>query len=48
MTLQRANKILKDNGIRWASYFDLVGINTDNDKIKQAIERVKTFLTIGR
>ena len=48
MTLHRANEILKEKGIKWSNYFDLIGINTKDNKLIQAIERVKTFITIGK
>lgn len=47
MTLTKAYKILKDHNVTWKDYFDLMYIDTNDIKLKQAIDRIKTFLTIG-
>ena len=47
MILKNAHKILKDHSIIWMDYFDLLYINTGDIKLRQAIDRIKTFLTIG-
>ncbi len=48
MNLNRAFKILKKYNIKYNDYFDLIGIETYNHFVKEAIERIKTFITIGK
>lgn len=48
MSINKALKILKQNGIEYNDYFDLVGVETSDVFLKVAIERVKTFMTIGK
>lgn len=54
MSLVKAKKILENNGICWANYFDLVSVEFSRDNwigcedIKQAIDRIKYFITIGK
>jgi hypothetical protein len=48
MTLLKAHKILIEHDIYWTNYFDLVYINTSDIKVKEAINRVKTFITMGK
>ena len=47
MTLKNAFKTLDDHNITWKDYFDLVGIETRDLRLYQAIERVKTYITMG-
>lgn len=47
MTLKNAFKVLDEHSIIFRDFFDLVGIQTADFKLHQAIERVKTFITIG-
>lgn len=48
MTLIKAHRILKEHNIYWNTYFDLLYIDTKDIRLKQAIERIKTFITIGK
>ena len=49
MTLQKARKILKDNGIIWSTYFDLDYIlkNTNNAEVRKAIIRIRMYIFSG-
>ena len=47
MTLKNAFKVLEDHSIVFRDYFDLVAIETRDLRLHQAIERVKTYITMG-
>ena len=47
MTLKTAFKILDQHNIVFRDYFDLIGIETRDIRLYQAIERVKTYITTG-
>ncbi len=47
MKLKIALKTLRDNEIKYKDVFDLMHIETEDFRLKQAIERVKTFLELG-
>ena len=47
MSLKNAFKILKSHNITFRDYFDLIGIETRDLRLYQAIERVKTYITMG-
>lgn len=48
MTLKTAYRVLQKNDIQYQDYFDLCFIDTSDIQLKQAINRVKTYITIGR
>ena len=48
MKIQQALKTLEKHNIHFNDFFDLVGIETRDSFLKVAIERVKTFITIGK
>ena len=48
MSIHKALKILNRNGIQFKDYFDLIGVETMDVVIKNAIERVKTYIVHGK
>ena len=48
MTINKARKILREAGITWGSYFDLEAVESNCEEVKLAIERVMTFLSVGK
>lgn len=48
MKLQIAHKILKNAGITWNNYFDLIKVGSTDVLIINAVERIKTYLIHGK
>lgn len=48
MTIKNARSILLKRGIFYVNYFDLSNIKTNDTLLREAIDRIKTFITIGR
>ena len=48
MQIQKALKILSRHNVQFNDYFDLVRVETTDHLLRVAIERVKTYITIGR
>lgn len=47
MTVNKAFKILKREGITFKDYFDLVGLEIRKIDVKLAVDRIKTYITTG-
>jgi len=55
MGLNKAKKVLTNNGIFWCDFFDLEFVKNSRgnnwvgcEEIKQAIDRIQKFLSLGK
>lgn len=48
MSINRAIKILNAHNIVYRDYFDLIGVQCLEVEVKEAVERVKTYILHGK